>query len=84
MTSDEPTREASTPSDPGQQDPVGAARREEREADRVARSGRLDEDTLRELEIAVEQLRADLTNGENPEASVGRIRRLVARARPEG
>lgn len=60
-------------------DPVAAARAGEREASRLVRSGRLDDDTARELEIAVEQLRADLTNGESPDASLGRIHRLIGR-----
>ena len=51
-------------------DPVGEARRGERAALELVRSGQLDADTRRELQIAIDQLRADLVNGENPEASL--------------
>lgn len=61
-------------------DPVGEARRGERAALELVRSGQLDADTRRELQIAIDQLRADLVNGENPEASLGRVRQLVGRA----
>lgn len=71
-----------SPSD-DRHDAVRAAREGEREAVQAVRSGRFDDDTVRELEIAVEQLRADLTNGENPEASLGRIRRLMVRGRTD-
>lgn len=61
-------------------DAIESARRDQREAERLVRSGRLDQDTVRELEIAIDQLRADLTNGESPDASLGRIRRLIDRS----
>lgn len=75
----ERTREPSASDGHDRHDVVRAAREGERDAVQAARSGRFDDDTVRELEIAVEQLRADLTNGENPEESLGRIRRLMVR-----
>ena len=66
---------------PGRSDPVGEARRRVDEAEQLVRSGRLDHGTVRELEIAITQLRADLTNGEDPATSLGRIDRLVDRSR---
>ena len=71
--------DASPDHDGAPQDAVATARAQADEADRLVRSGRLDDDAARELEIATSQLRADLTNGENPEASLDRIRRLIDR-----
>lgn len=61
-------------------DPVAAAHRQAETAAELVRSGCLDDPTAQELELAIAELRADLTNGENPESSLARIQRLVARA----
>lgn len=72
----DPSPDRSDPPD----DIVAIARAQADEAERMLRSGRLDADTARELEIAISQLRADLTNGENPDAAIDRIRRLMGDA----
>lgn len=65
--------------DPVGTDAVATGRALERAAERTLATADLDDRTAREIRTACQQLAADRANGENLDASIDRLRDLLAR-----